>query len=128
MLLHRVLTGSWPLLSLDLPYGAPSVTNFSELSPLFATLTRNWQRNEKSDLLTPFFSTKRSHSFSLFFTLKKLSRVFATLTKTRGGGTSPPQKKMGPAKTFPTTWRPSPSHCPAPASRAIMFAARPQNL
>jgi hypothetical protein len=59
------------------------------LSPLFATLTRT---SRKSQLLVPlssFFSTKQFHSLHSLFILKKISPVFATLTKNEGG-TLPP--------------------------------------
>src|SRR5579863_10252884 len=81
MLLYRVLTISRPLLAPHRPSHFGSAPNLSELSPVFATLTRTPQNSEKSDPLTPSFSTNRPHSSPVFFTLKTLSPVFATFTK-----------------------------------------------
>ena len=56
------------------------------VSSLFATLTRTSQKSAKSELVTPLFSSNRFHSSSLLFvTLKQISPVFATLSKSTPG-------------------------------------------
>jgi len=71
------------------------------LSPLFATLTETPQKRAKSDLVTPLFSMKASHSSSLFVTLEQISPVFATLSKSTPGYTPSPFAKITPLNLTP---------------------------
>ena|SRR5438105_2572783 len=71
---------------------ALSSTPIQHLSPFIATHTRTPRKSAPLHLLTSFFSAGHFYSFTLFFTLKPVTPVFATLTK-RGWGTPPAPEK-----------------------------------
>jgi hypothetical protein len=89
---YCVFITSRPLLAPNRPSHIPSAPNFPELSPLLATHTRTSHKSELLAPLTPFFSPKPFHSVATLFTLKPVSPVFATLTKSTPGYTPHPTK------------------------------------